>query len=78
MYQRFDVGLLEPTWEPKEQMIEQLPVSERSTTICWYRYPDGQIEARINPTDSGYYSHTFVRRGESWILVDSHQEIIVH
>ncbi len=78
MYKHFGVGLIEPTWEPKAQMIEQLPVSERNATICWYGYSGGQIEARVNPTDSGYYSRTFVLRSESWILVDSHQEIVVH
>ena len=78
MYLGFDVGLIEPTWEPKAEMLNQLPAAEQDAHICWYGYPDGRIEARVNQTEFGYLSHTFARESGSWILVDSHQEIIVH
>ena len=78
LYKRFGVGLVEPTWEPKAHMLEQLPASDRAATICWYGYTDGRVEARVNPSEKGYISHTFDRRGGGWELVDSHEEIVVH
>lgn len=77
MYQGFDVGLVEPTWEPKAQMLEQLPDSVRGAVICWYGYTDGRIEARVNPTELGHYSYIFTQQSETWVLVDSHQAIAV-
>ncbi len=78
MYQGFDIGLVEPTWEPKEKMLEQLPASDRNADICWYGYADGRIEARVNPTERGYKGHTFRLKSDGWILVDSYEEIVVH
>ena len=78
MNQRFDLGLIEPTWEPKAEMLDQLPASERDAAICWYWYYDGRIEARLNQTEYGYFSRTFARQSGSWVLIDSHEEIIVH
>jgi hypothetical protein len=78
MYQSFDVGLVEPTWEPKEKMMEQLPASDRHAKICWYGYPDGRIEARVNPTERGYKGHSFRLQSHGWTLVDSYEQIVVH
>ena len=78
LYKQFDVGLVRPTWEPKGRMLKQLPVSDQDAKICWYGFPDGQVEARVNPSEFGYKSHTFKRIGGKWVLVDSHEIIIVH
>ena len=78
LYKQFDVGLVRPTWEPKGRMLNQLPASDQNAKICWYGFSDGQVEARVNPSESGYMSHTFKRIGGKWALVDSHEEIVVH
>lgn len=78
MYLQFDLGLIRPTWEPEAEMIRQIPNLESDDVICWYGYPDGTVEARVNQTPAGYMSHRFEKFEGHWNLIESMGRIILH
>ena len=78
MYKEVGFGLIDPTSEPEEQMLEQIPDTEANSLVCWYGLQDGAIEARVNPSDFGYDGYLFRRQGDSWQLIDSYTSITVH
>ena len=78
VYKEVGIGLIDPTWEPEEQMMGQILDSGESPKVCWYGLQDGSIEARVNASDSGYDGYLFRRQGDSWQLVDTYESITVH
>jgi hypothetical protein len=74
---QFDHGLVEPTWEPKARMLEQMPDNDKYQNVCWYGRTDGKVEARIAISEWQSKSHLFERQGDDWILVNSYEEITV-
>ena len=77
MYKEVYDGLIQPTWETLEQMLNQIEGFDASTHICWYGLPDGKIEARANPSESGFDAYIFEHFGSTWRLIEQHEIIIV-
>lgn len=48
LYQASHYGRVEPTWETRAALLEQLPESSASQEVCWYIAPDNQVVAHTN------------------------------
>lgn len=78
MYLQVYGGLIDPTWEPEGEMRAQIEGLSEDDLVCWYGNLDGSVTAKVNPTPRGGFVHLFRKINESWVLVDSIEEVIVH
>lgn len=78
MYLRVQGGLIDPTWEPEGEMRAQIEGLTDNDLVCWYGNLDGSVAAKVNPTAGGGFVYLFRKVNESWVLIESLEEVIIH
>ena len=78
MYQQVDSGLINPTWEPEEEMRSQIAGLTEDDLVCWYGRHDGSVSAVVNPTPNRHDFYTFKKVDDSWVLMESGESLTIH
>lgn len=78
MYLGVDLGLVMPTWEPRAEMVAQLPSSVVESDICWYGWRDGRVQARIRRSEFSQDAYMFEKQEDAWVHVETLNLVEVH